>query len=501
MQQLITWIESQSDLFLFTQTGFWVFYAIVLLINALVCKNRILRSSFLFVASLYFYYKTGGYFFTLLIISTIVDYSIGLFLGKAHNKYLRKLLVLFSLLINLGVLAYFKYTYFILDLYSSVSHQPIKVFDFLANEMNKLAGTGFNIDSITLPVGISFFTFQTISYTIDVYRKELKPVRNIIDFGFYVSFFPQLIAGPIVRARTFIPQIYKRFVVSNKWMWWSFLWILGGLFKKMVISDYISVNFVDRVFEHPIAYSGFEVLMAVYGYALQIYCDFSGYTDIAMGVALLLGFRLPINFNYPYKATSIRDFWRRWHISLSSWLRDYLYIPLGGNKGNAFRTGFNLMLTMLLGGLWHGAALKFVVWGGLHGMGLVFNRMVNRIWKIKGNKLSRLISWFFTFHFVVFTWIVFRVESLESAEILITRLFRAFMPNHVMDVVLSQTYLFLLILFGFIIHFIPSMWHHRGKLFFLKLPLLVKLIVSASMIYIIIQLHQSDILPFIYFRF
>jgi len=501
MGQLLTWIETQSDLFLFTQTGFWVFYAVVLLMNILTNKNRVLRSSFLFLASLYFYFKTGGYFFSLLILSTIVDYFVGLFLGRTRKKIIRKGLVFLSLFINLSVLAYFKYTYFILDTISRITHHPIAVMDYLANWINQSTGTSFNIDMITLPVGISFFTFQTISYTIDVYRRELKPVTNIIDFGFYVSFFPQLIAGPIVRARSFIPQIYRRFVLSDKWMWWAILWILGGLFKKMVISDYISINFVDRVFEHPIAYSGFEVLMAVYAYALQIYCDFSGYTDIALGVALLLGFRLPTNFNHPYKAISIRDFWRRWHISLSSWLRDYLYIPLGGNKGNALRTGFNLMITMLIGGLWHGAALKFIIWGGLHGFGLVVNRIFSKVWNSKPGWIRRFLGWMVTFHFVVLTWIVFRVESLENAEILFTRLIRAFEPNSYWDVLLSQTYLFVLIIFGFTLHFLPAKWHKLFKIKFIKMPLVARIICASIMVYIIINLHQSDILPFIYFRF
>nr|WP_321450144.1 MBOAT family O-acyltransferase [uncultured Carboxylicivirga sp.] len=501
MEQLIKWLEGQSDLFLFTQTGFWVFFAIVLMVNVFIQKNRFLRSSFLFLASLYFYYKTGGYFFTLLIISTITDYTIGLLLGRTEKKILRKILVVCSLIINLSILAYFKYTYFITDTYSAITNHSVTVIDYLANWFNLSFGTHFNIDTITLPVGISFFTFQTISYTIDVYRKELKPVTNIIDFGFYVSFFPQLIAGPIVRARTFIPQIYQRFVVSNKWLWWSILLIIGGLFKKMVISDYISVNFVDRVFEHPLGYSGFEVLTAIYGYALQIYCDFSGYTDIALGIALLLGFRLPTNFNHPYQATSIQDFWRRWHISLSTWLRDYLYIPLGGSKGNALRTGMNLMITMLLGGLWHGAALKFVLWGGLHGIALVINRIFNKLFTGARNRLIRFLGWFITFHFVVVTWIIFRVESIENAEMMIMRLFRAFQPQRITEIVSSQVYLFAIMAIGFSLHFLPVRWHHRFKLYFLGLPLIIKILAASIMIFIIIQLHQSDILPFIYFRF
>lgn len=501
MEQLLKWIETQSDLFLFTQTGFWMFYAFVLLVHAFIYKKRVLRSGFLFAASLYFYYKTGGYFFSLLIISTIADYLIGLSLDYYQKKWKRKLLVVLSLCINLGILGYFKYTYFILDTYAQLTQSNVVIIDYLANFFNSLTGTSFNIDHITLPVGISFFTFQTISYTIDVYRRELKPVRNIIDFGFYVSFFPQLIAGPIVRARTFIPQLYKPFMVSNKWLWYAMLLIIGGLFKKMVISDYISINFVDRIFEHPIAYSGFEVLMAIYAYALQIYCDFSGYTDIALGVALLLGFRLPTNFNHPYKATSIQDFWRRWHISLSTWLRDYIYIPLGGSKHSKFRTAFNLMLTMLLGGLWHGAALKFIIWGGLHGVALIINRVFSRLFKYKRSKFSSLLAWFITFHFVVLTWIIFRVDSMENTQIILDRLSRAFVPSSYAAIFGSQLYLFILIVGGFVLHFLPSKWQRNFKLQFIKQPLLIKIVSLAIAVFAVVSLHQSDILPFIYFRF
>lgn len=501
MEQILEWIHVQSDLFLFTQTGFWVFFAIILLVHALIYKQGVLRSGFLFAASLYFYYKTGGYFFALLISSTIVDYLIGLSIYYCKEKWKRKMLLLFSLSINLGVLAYFKYTYFILESFSKLTDVDIVVVDYLAKYFNSVVGTTFDISSITLPVGISFFTFQTISYTIDVYRREVKPVRNIIDFGFYVSFFPQLISGPIVRARSFIPQLYKTFVLSNRWLWFAVLLILGGLFKKMVISDYISINFVDRIFEHPIAYSGFEVLLAIYAYALQIYCDFSGYTDIALGVALLLGFHLPKNFNHPYKALSIQDFWRRWHISLSSWLRDYLYIPLGGSKRNKVRTAFNLMFTMLLGGLWHGAALKFVVWGGLHGVALIINRVFSRIYKFKPNSLSKFVSWFITFHFVVVTWIVFRVESLENMYILFDRICRAFIPGSYGAIISSRLYLFALITLGFILHFLPGRWQRNIKLLFIQQPLFVKIVSSSIIVYVIVSLHQSDILPFIYFRF
>jgi len=501
MEQIIEFINQQSDLFLFTQTGFWIFFGIILAINAILYKKRVARSAFLFLASLFFYFKTGGYFFTLLIISTITDYSIGLLLGQIEKKVYRKSLLILSLVINLGLLAYFKYTYFILDLLEDFSLASIDRKDFAADLFNHILGTKFDISSITLPVGISFFTFQTISYTIDVYRRHVKPVGNIIDFGFYVSFFPQLIAGPIVRAKTFIPQIYQTLILSERWIWQAVLLIIGGLFKKMVISDYLSINLVDRVFEHPITYSGFEVVMAVYGYALQIYCDFSGYTDIALGAALLLGFRLPTNFNFPYKAISIQDFWRRWHISLSTWLRDYLYISLGGNRKGSIRTAFNIFITMILGGLWHGAALKFIIWGGLHGIALIVNRGISFLIGKRQSIALTIIGWLVTFHFVTITWIIFRVDSLENAEIMIDRIRWSFLAVDPLTIIASHPYLYGLLTIGFTLHFIPHKLTRFVKLQFLSSPVWLKIIIASFCLYVIILLHQSDLQPFIYFRF
>lgn len=501
MEQLVRFINQQSDLFLFTQTGFWIFFGVVLGVNTFLYKKRVLRSAFLFLASLFFYFKTGGYFFTLLVISTLTDYCIGMLLGKAEKKVWRRLLLILSLVINLGLLGYFKYTYFVLDMLDNFAAVSIQRKDFAANLFNYILGTHFDISSITLPVGISFFTFQTISYTIDVYRRHLKPVRNIIDFGFYVSFFPQLIAGPIVRAKTFIPQIYQSIVLSEKWIWQAILLIIGGLFKKMVISDYLSVNLVDRVFELPVSYSGFEVMMAVYGYALQIYCDFSGYTDIALGAALLLGFRLPTNFNYPYKAISITDFWRRWHISLSSWLRDYLYIPLGGNRKGKIRMGINLFITMLLGGLWHGAALKFVIWGGIHGLGLIINKLTAFFWGGNKSVWLKVLGWMVTFHFVIAAWVVFRVDSLENAEIMMDRIRYSFLSVNPMVQISSNLYLYGLLILGFVLHFLPLKIRRYFKVSFLLFPVVLRIIIASTCLYFIVLLHQSDLQPFLYFRF
>jgi D-alanyl-lipoteichoic acid acyltransferase DltB (MBOAT superfamily) len=357
--------------FIFSAAEFWIFFLLVLAGFSLVYKKLFQRNFYLLLVSLFFYYKTGGLFLFLLLFVTFIDFSCGLLIHRSKTKFWRRSILLLSIISNIGILAYFKYTGFFVQAINDIIGTDIVVKDYLGAILNSLIGTDFNVSSIILPVGISFFTFQSLSYTIDMYRRKLDPVRNIFDFGFYVSFFPQLVAGPIVRASEFIPQLYKEYSLSQREFSHALFLIIKGLIKKIIISDFIAVNFIDRIFDLPTAYSGFENLMAVYGYGLQIYCDFSGYTDIAIGLALILGFRLPFNFNSPYKASSVTDFWKRWHISLSQWLRDYLYIPLGGNKKGKFRTYINLMITMLLGGLWHGASLRFVIWGGLHGIGLV----------------------------------------------------------------------------------------------------------------------------------
>ncbi|MCB0845152.1 MAG: MBOAT family protein, partial [Bacteroidetes bacterium] len=271
-------------------------------------------------------------FMLLSLILTAIDGLTSKFVSPENNKKKRFFYLITSVVANLGLLAYFKYT------------------NFFIGTINEVAGSNIQFAHIFLPVGISFFTFQTMSYTIDIFRKRLTPVISILDFAFFVSFFPQLVAGPIVRAVDFLPQIRDKIRVTQEDIGKGLLLICTGLFKKAVISDYISVNFVDRVFENPSLYSGFENLMSIYGYALQIYCDFSGYSDMAIGIGLLLGFRLPINFLAPYQSKSIQEFWRRWHISLSSWLRDYLYISMGGNRKGQRRTYINLMMTMILGG-------------------------------------------------------------------------------------------------------------------------------------------------------
>jgi len=464
---------------IFSTPAFWLFFLLVLAGYSLIYKKLFIRNAYLFLVSLFFYYKSGGLFLFLLIFVTLIDFTCGLLIHHSRTKFMRRLFILLSIISNLGILAYFKYSGFFVETINDLLGTDYRVYDFLSAFSNSNLGTSFNISNIILPVGISFFTFQSLSYTIDVYRKKMDPVRNIIDFGFYVSFFPQLVAGPIVRASEFIPQLYREFHLTKREFSHALFLISKGLIKKIIISDFIATNFIDRVFDAPSIYSGFENLMAVYGYGLQIYCDFSGYTDIAIGLGLILGFRLPINFNSPYKAAGIADFWKRWHISLSRWLKDYLYIPLGGNRKGKFRTNINLIITMLLGGLWHGAALRFVIWGALHGIGLVINRIWNSIFgdRLKQGRIGRAIAVFITFQFVSFCWIFFRAPDMNSVNTMIKQIFENFSPGSYMTVLPAYSSVFLLIAVGYIIHFLPERIKESYRGLFIRIPLIAQLVV------------------------
>jgi alginate O-acetyltransferase complex protein AlgI len=488
---------------LFTQIYFWVFFGIVLAIYSIIHPHRSLRNLFLFLVSIFFYWKTSGLFLLLLLFAICADYFFGNRIYRSKTAFWKKFFVIASVIVNLSVLSYFKYSGFITTTINDIFQTNFEVFNFLAYFSNSITGTHFDIGAIGLPVGISFFTFQTISYTVDIYRGKVDPVRNLIDYGFYVSFFPQLVAGPIVRASEFIPQIYKRYHLTFEEFGYAIFLILNGLIKKIVIGDYLAVNFIDRIFSNPIGYSGFENLMALYGYSLQVYCDFSGYTDIAIGVALLLGFRLPKNFNSPYKADNVGNFWKRWHMSLSSWLKDYLYVPLGGNRKGKFRTNVNLMITMLLGGLWHGASWQFVIWGGLNGIGILVYKYWKRISPYENSKhwLAHFWKVFITFNFITFTRIWFRSESLDGANQLMQQIWNNFSFNLIPEIISSFKPVFLIMLFGYIMHWLPSGFTSRYRAWFINTPVLAKVVITSLAIFIIYQFWSAKLQPFIYFQF
>ncbi len=496
-------LYSAENPLLFTQLYFWIFFAIVLAIYSIIYPFRSFRNFFLFIVSIFFYWKTSGIFFLLLIFTTFSDFYLGNFIFRSKTLLSKKFFVSLSVFLNLGLLSYFKYSYFFTSNINRIFHTDFQVYNFLADLSNSVAGSHFDISVIGLPVGISFFTFQAISYTVDMYRGKIEPVKNLIDFGFYVSFFPQLVAGPIVRASEFIPQLYKRFHLTMEEFGYAVFLILSGLMKKMFIGDYLAVNLIDRVFSNPTGYTGFENLMALYAYSLQVYADFSGYTDIAIGVALIMGFRLPRNFNSPYKADNLGNFWKRWHISLSSWLKDYLYIPLGGNRHGEFRTNLNLMLTMLLGGLWHGASWQFVIWGGLNGVGLLVYKYWKRISPYENSTHWAVHLWkvFLTFNFITFTRIWFRSDSMEHANQLLYQVWNNFDLAVIWPVLSSFKLVFLVMLFGYVMHWLPGSVKSMYREWFIKTPVYAKVAIASLIIFVIYQSWSAGLQPFIYFQF
>ena len=597
---------------LFTQFYFWAFFALVFALFSLTKNRRLLRNSFLFFVSLFFYYKTSGLFVLILLFVTCSDFLIGHRIAQSTTPTRKKAWLLTSIILDLFLLCYFKYAYFFTDILNNMFHTQFQVFDAFAWVGNTITGTErFRIDQIILPVGISFYIFQVISYTVDVYRGQIKPVNNLLDFGFYVSFFPQLVAGPIVRASEFIPQLYKPYHLARRQFGIAVFWVLNGLAKKIILSDYIAVNFIDRVFENPLLFSGFENLCALFGYSLQVYADFSGYTDIAIGIAMLMGFYLPINFNSPYKAPNASNFWKRWHISLSRWLQNYLYIPLGGNREATFGTYFwivlislialilsgsiyasliiigialivglvawlrpakrikiitnlNSFITMLLGGLWHGASWNFMIWGGLNGVGMIvykFWRDMNwhvRMLSIGTTTLALgLINYFFpqpvwqmlfvwsaivctgsliryiyhltqlpysfatlanvwaiaqTFTFITFTRLFFRSGSnLDSAvanevawntaKNMVNQIGSSWNYSFIPQIIYEYRYVFTLIVLGLIIHWLPVRIKRWYRLNFALLPLPVMAFLVVLVVFIVYQFITADLQAFIYFQF
>jgi D-alanyl-lipoteichoic acid acyltransferase DltB (MBOAT superfamily) len=452
--------------------------------------------------SLYFYYKSSGLYFLLLVFIATSDFFIGKGIAFSTSNKIRKALLVLSLTIDLGLLAYFKYFNFFVESLLSIGKS---VAGWIGIET--LNGVEHEPLDIFLPIGISFFMFQTISYIVDIYKGMIQPVRRWVDYLFYVSFFPQLVAGPIVRAKDFIPQIYKNPTLSNAEMGEGIFLIVSGLFKKAIISDYISMNFVDRVFDQPLLYTGVENLAAVYGYALQIYCDFSGYSDMAIGIALLLGFRFNINFDSPYQSATITEFWRRWHISLSSWLKDYLYISLGGNRKGKLRTYFNLMTTMLLGGLWHGASVNFILWGGLHGVSLAAHKVLMSVFpnmKATGHEMKpwvRVAGMVITFHIVCFGWILFRAKSLLTVADINRQIFTNFHSEVIPQFVSGYSFVLVLMIVGYMLHIVPKRGETFCKEMVGKANWTLQACLLAAFVFLVVQFRSAGVQPFIYFQF
>ena len=533
----------------FLELGFWVFFALVLIGFASLERKLALRNAYLMLVSWFFYYHTSQWYVVLLIFATSVDFGVAHALHRSDKPWLRKLLLALSVLSNLGVLFFFKYAYFAADVWNDLTGLVWNPTPFWAGWSNASLGTDFVEDMILLPVGISFYTFQCLSYTIDVYRRNLKPVARFTDFAFYVSFFPQLVAGPIVRASDFVPQLYQPYQVTRAQFGLGLFWIVNGFLKKVILADFLAVHLVDRIFSQPTLYTGWENALGLLAYTMQVYADFSGYTDIAIGIALWMGFTLAQNFNSPYKASSVGEFWKRWHMSLSSWLKDYLYIPLGGNRSGsvasyllifaglfgfaltatsslvsyllagvvlfflllyqfipAFRRGFNtnvnLMLTMLLGGLWHGASWNFMVWGGLNGLGLLAHKQWSRIrpyrmegWMLRG--LGVLI----TLLFITFTRIWFRAPDWSTAMSIVNQLSTGWNVIPSLAMLAAWWRPALILAMGFAIHWIPERHKAWYRDRFANLNPFLLAFLSLGAILLAYQFMAAESQPFIYFQF
>lgn len=530
----------------------WLLFIGLMFLLSFFKQKFLVRSIFLTGVSLFFYYKSSEKMVLLLGASLIINYLLGMAIYRSKKQINKKWIIALSAVINLFILGYFKYTYFFTDSFNTMFGTDFVPTNMFAEFGNWMLGEPSFVTDIMLPVGVSFFTFQSISYVVDIYREEIKPVHNFFDYTFFVTFFPQLVAGPIVRARDFIPQIRQPFSLAKDDYSAAIIQIVTGLLKKVVLADYIAVHFIDKIADAPEAYPGFVSVLAMWGYTLQIYGDFSGYTDIAIGLSRLMGFKLLENFKSPYKALNVADFWRRWHISLGSWLRDYLYIPLGGNRSGGigtfiatflilifliFITGWyelfyvygalmliyivivrfvpestkfvyrdlNLLITMVVGGLWHGASENFVIWGSMNGAALIFYNYWKKISPYENKKGWFAHFWkiFITVNFITFTRIWFRLEDDGAPAIMLNQIWNHFNFTWDTFVLVLQTYqsVFWVMLAGFTVHWLPEKTKIWYKTVFTKASVGVQVVLVCVIIFFMYQAMTGESKAFVYFQF
>lgn len=525
-------------------TGLFLFlFLCFLFVYQLTKKNFKLNSVLVILFSLYFYYKSSEYYCFIMIAICLSDYIIGRLLGEAKSPTTRKLYVALNVVSNIAILLYFKY------------------FNLLLESFASIRGVEFDALDIVLPAGISFITFRSMSYIIDIYRKEIEPEKSLLNYTFFLSFFPPLLAGPVVRAKDLLPQIRLNQPATKAMIGEAFFMVMCGLIKKVVIADYIGVNFVDRIFDNPALYTGFENIMGILGYTIQIYCDFSGYSDMAIGIALILGYRFKENFNAPYKSQSPSEFWHRWHISLSTWLKDYLYIPLGGNRNATIAsyvfllllsiaggfislslisshgyiipicgvllfvyicyilisvitnpnrrknitTAVHLIVTMLIGGLWHGPNWMFAIWGIWTSSLMIIHKKLKTIFKLteaqKKQRWRVVSNIFFTFILMSLSMVIFRAPSIGHMVDMFTQIttnFAAGTTAFFTIFVSSYPFVAICIFGGYIMHFCPKNWTSVLTNRFINTPIIGKAVIFALVLFLVIQTRQSELIPFIY---
>lgn len=477
---------------LFSDITFWMVFIFFLAIYAFIRRySRVGMVLYVAAFSLLFFYLANGWLMVLLPAVALVAWWTGRMLAAiyrdrgdaASHSWKDRLVLTLAILIILLPLFYFKYS------------------NFFLSSINAVFSSNFGLLDVALPVGISFFTFQAISYVVDVYRGRFTMQVSLLEFLFYLSFFPLLLAGPITRAHVLLPQVRKPGAISERCLYMGLWLVMIGLVKKCVIADYIA-QYNDWVFSSPATYSGFECVMGIVGYTVQIYCDFSGYSDISIGIAALMGFHLLENFSFPYSAPSPSEFWHRWHISLSTWFRDYVYIPLGGNRCSRVRTYLNNIITMLVAGLWHGSTWMFVLWGGIHGLGLVVHKAFKPLLgRLPDNRWTNGLAVALTFTFVAIAWVFFRSENVASACQLLSRSIVDFDIAYLIPFVKARPWWCVLTLIPLAAQAIGRRGFQRLQTRFILLPWIVKLLLFLLTIQLILQFQTSNVQPFIYYQF
>lgn len=540
------------DALMFNQLNFWIFFLAVLVLFSMVHQTKWVRSLFLTVVSLFFYYKTSGLSVVILGGSLVINYALARQIDLSASKWSRKSVLTFGVLFNILILAYFKYAYFFTESFNEMFRTNYEVFNVWSLWKSGFSTAGSSVvEKIIVPAGVSFFTFTSIGYLVDVQRKEVKSIRNFFDFTLFLTFFPHIILGPIAKAKEFVPQIEAPYQLDKTDFSWAIAQIVKGLVKKLILADYIAVHFINKVVDQPEDYPGFVSVVAMWGYSLQIYGDFSGYIDMARGISRLMGFKLMKNFNSPYKAINVADFWRRWHIALGSWWRNYLYIPLGGNKTGGFGTyagitiivlflvfitqwyelifiyigtmavyligmlifpgikkyvhrDLNLLITMIVGGLWHNPEQNFVIWGAMNGLALVLFNHWKKISPYENSTRWIAHAWkiFLTFNFITFTRIWFRLTEDHQPMEMLNHIWKKFdfSPQAFTQMCYTFAPALIVIVLGMIVHWLPTSWKDRTLTIFTGWHVVVQMLAVAVTVFLTYQLISEVSKP-VYFVF
>ena len=468
---------------IFTSIHFWAVFIVFLTIFALLRRStRTGMMLYVTIISLAFFFYANRWMMQLLPLTALISWSLTRVM-KQYSGIKRKTFLLSIILLDLAPLVYFKYA------------------GFAVFCLNRLLNNNFSLPDIALPIGISFYTFQAISYSIDIYKKKFTLDISFLEYIFYLSFFPLLFAGPITRAETFFPQVRRHQPMSERLAYMGLWLIILGILKKGVVADYIA-QYNNWIFDSPLTYSGFENLMGMLGFSMQIYLDFSGYSDISIGIAALMGIRLRDNFRFPYQSLNVTEFWRRWHISLSTWFRDYVYIPLGGNKKGKLRTGIHCLITLLLVGIWHGSSIMFVIWGVLHGSALVVHKAFQRWLRlIPDTWFTKPFSLLLTATFIICSWTVFRSPDINTASIIFRQVFTNFKPESIPAFWTMRSTWLLMMAVCSILFCIKERYYKRLMIKFIYSPWLMKLLAFACTVQLVIEFHSSNITPFLYYNF